>query len=43
VLHDNYLQTSYPYFVEMGAVLVPSRWETAPAAEVVERETARII
>ena len=28
VLHDNCLETSYPYFSEMGSVLVPSRWET---------------
>ena len=42
VLHDNYLGTSYPYFPEMGAILVPSRWETcarvhaeaAPAQQV---------
>jgi len=28
VLHGDLLQTSYPYFAEMGAVLVPSAWET---------------
>jgi hypothetical protein len=36
VLPDNYLETSYPFFPEMGSVLVPSRWETvrgrAPAS-----------
>jgi hypothetical protein len=42
VLHDTYLQTSYPYFVEMGSILVPSRWETAPS-RVAERETAKAI
>ena len=28
VVHDEYLETSYPYFSEMGSVLVRSRWET---------------
>jgi hypothetical protein len=28
VLHDNFLETSYPYTHEMGKVLVRSRWET---------------
>jgi hypothetical protein len=42
VLHDNYLETSYPYFVEMGSILVPSRWETVPS-RVTEWETAKAI
>jgi hypothetical protein len=42
VLHDNYLETSYPYFVEMGSILVPSRWENAPI-HVTGRESAKIV
>jgi lipopolysaccharide transport system ATP-binding protein len=40
VLHDGYLQSPYPYFVEMGSVLVRSRWATLPLEikEAVERE-----
>jgi lipopolysaccharide transport system ATP-binding protein len=33
VLHSNYLDTPYPYFVEMGSVLVASRWETVRSGE----------
>jgi lipopolysaccharide transport system ATP-binding protein len=40
VLHDGYLQSPYPYFVEMGSVLVRSRWATLPleAKQEVEKE-----
>jgi lipopolysaccharide transport system ATP-binding protein len=40
VVHDGYLQTSYPYFVEMGNVLVRSRWATLPleTKQEVEKE-----
>jgi hypothetical protein len=31
VLHDDYLETAYPYFSEMGTLLVQSRWSTVRA------------
>ena len=36
VLHDDYLHTSYPYFPEMGSILVASEWETLPIQATVE-------
>jgi len=34
VLHDNYLKTAYPYFVEMGNILVPSEWDAREESAV---------
>ena len=36
VLHGDLVQTSYPYFAEMGAVLVPSAWETKPGPRMTD-------